>query len=279
MRKTIKMQRTPEVIDKQIELMNTMGWNFILQHGTYTSKMHTPNGVITFTTIEFSNKVFVAANKVKTDCLNTEIGQKIIKTKHLKKNYANTNIHDHIESPICFNIDIKGAYASCLYNSGLITLPTYDYLLTLNKEERLPAVGMLAKSHIKYFYEDGKCIKVEPFRSPTAELFFFLIQKIDEIMREIKWILGKYFIFYWVDGVFFSWDTPDKLIDKVKDYLTSLNYRFTMVDVHNFEYKNEAGNCVVKMHKDNEDKVYQFRSSNADDEYFKRLLYNKSQRK
>jgi hypothetical protein len=82
-----------------------------------------------------------------------------------------------------------------------------------------------------------------------------------------------------VDGVFFSWDTPDKLIDKVKDYLKSLNYNFTMVDVHNFEYKNDSGNCVVKMHKDNEDKVYQFRSSNADDEYFKRLLYNKSQRK
>lgn len=272
------MQRTPEVIDKQIELMNTMGWDFILQHGTYTSKMHTPNGIITFTTIQFSNKVFVAANKVKTDCLNTEIGQKIMRTKHLKKNYANTNLHDHIEVPICFNIDIKGAYASCLYNSGLITLPTYDYLLTLNKDERLPAVGMLAKSHIKYFYEGGKCVRVVPFRAETSELFFFLIQKIDEIMREIKWILGKYFIFYWVDGVFFSWDTPDKLIDKVKDYLTSLNYKFTMIDVHNFEYKNDGSQCVVKMHKDNEDKVYQFRSSNADDEYFKRLLYNKSQR-
>ena len=84
-----KLIRTPEIIKAQIRMMNAMGWNFIVQHGTYTTKIHTPNGITTYSTINFANRVFVASNMVKKDCLNTEKGREIITGKHTKKNYAN----------------------------------------------------------------------------------------------------------------------------------------------------------------------------------------------
>lgn len=271
-----KLQRTPEAIRKQMNLMDSLGWSYVVQHGTYTTKIITPNGAMTYSTIEFSNKVFVAANMVRKDCLNTPEGQKIIHTKHSKVNYANHPTLDWYEHPWVYNIDIKGAYASCLYNNHLITEKTFLYLQNLPKEERLPAVGMLAKSHIKYFYQDKKCVKVETYRSETSELFFYLIQKIDEVMREIKWILGDYFVFYWVDGVFFKWETPEALIIKVKKFLEQEGYRYTCEDVSNFVFAKDNDQCEIYFKKDGEAKSFLFRSSSADDHYIKEMLYKKA---
>jgi hypothetical protein len=273
-----KLIRTPEIIKAQIRMMNAMGWNFIVQHGTYTTKIHTPNGITTYSTINFANRVFVASNMVKKDCLNTEKGREIMTGKHTKKNYANHPTLSEYKTHWIYNIDIKGAYASCLMNNGLITPKTYDYLLNLKKDERLPAVGMLAKSHIKYFYEGGSCVDVKPFRAETSELFFYLIQEIDVIMREIKWILGDYFIYYWVDGVFFSEFTPQSKIDEVLRYLDSINYRYTFEMVYNFDYKNEDGQCKISLDKEDEHKEWNFRSSCADDDILKKWVYRKSVR-
>lgn len=271
-----KVRRTNQFVKTQMEIMNELGWDYTIQHGTYTTKIHSPVGIMTLSTIQFSNKVFVAANMVKRDCLKTDYGAQIMNSKHSKMNYANnptiTELHDHI----VYNIDIKGAYASCLKNSGLITEPTYQYLLGLKKDERLPAVGMLAKSHIKYIYKGGECVEVIPYRSNTSELFFYLIQKIDEIMREIKWILGDYFIYYWVDGVFIRWNTPQKKIDEVFAYLESLNYKYTFQECYQFKYINRDGQCVISMYKEDEFKEWNFRSSNADDDLLKRMIYSNS---
>ena len=68
-------------------------------------------------------------------------------------------------------------------------------------------VGMLARSYSKYTYKGKECIKVEFHREPTAQIFFFLIQEVEYVMRDCKWYLGKDYIFHWVDGVFFKPET------------------------------------------------------------------------
>jgi len=272
----MKVRRTSEFVRSQMQIMNELGWDYTIQHGTYTTKIHSPVGIMTLSTIQFSNKVFVAANMVQRDCLKTDLGSKILTEKHSKMNYANTEFYDELNDPVVYNIDIKGAYASCLKNNNLITQQTYNYLMGLKKDERLPSVGMLAKSHIKYIYKGGECVEVIPFRSQTSELFFYLIQQIDEIMREIKWILGNDFIYYWVDGVFLRWNTPQKKIDEVMKYLESLQYNYTFQECYDFKYRNRDGQCVISMYKDNEFKEWNFRSSNADDDLLKRMIYTNS---
>ena len=88
------------------------------------------------------------------------------------------------------NIDISSAYATCLLNSGLITRETFEYVKRLRKEERLPAVGMLARSACYWEYERGECTGIHVDRAETAEVFFYLIEEINLLMKSIEWELG-----------------------------------------------------------------------------------------
>jgi hypothetical protein len=161
------------------------------------------------------------------------------------------------------NIDISGAYASCLYVNGLITEKTFKYLKKLRKEERLPSVGMLAKSACLWKYKDGQCVDIVVERSKTAQVFFYLIEEINYVMRGIQWELGKHFYFYWVDGVFFSKDTPKHLITNVENLLISKNYQFKYEEVTNFKLsRNKKSVFTIDMIKNGEFKKYQFQDGN-----------------
>lgn len=270
------LPRTREVMGAEIQMLIDAKEDFIIKHGTYTTKIEKHYGTLTFSNVKFRNKVFVAANMVKRDCLQSEHVDQIMHTQHFRKNYANTDQENQIYHERVLNIDIKGAYASCLYNTGLIREKTFSYLLGLRKEERLPAVGMLARSHVKYVYQEGECVEVKPHREPTAELFFYLISEIDVVMRDLKFILGKYFIFYWVDGVFFRYDTPKALVSEVENYLESLNYKYSYETCENFYYANVEGQCKILMEKSGELKEWNFRDSNTEGKIITKLLQDKS---
>lgn len=271
--------RTQQMMKAQIDSLNELGWNFIVQHGTYTSKIHKPTGTLTFSTITFRPKVFVAAAMVKRDAKKSDIGQEIMKRHYAKTNYANSEETELYIADEVWNIDIKSAYATCLVRNNLITTETFSYLTGLKKHERLPAVGMLAKSHIKYFYGDGKCYDVQSHRETTSQIFFFLIHEIDRIMREIKFILGDYFLYYWVDGVFFKKETPQKRIQEVEDYLTSEGYPYSWELCYNLDYFKHDGNVKVKMIKGGVRKEWNFKDSNLEDQLVKDYLNDIAKKK
>jgi len=271
--------RTKQIMEAQIKSLLELGWDFMIQHGTYTTKIHKPTGILTFSTITFRPKVFVAANMVKRDATRSDKGQEIMSQKFMKSNYANSETTEIYLADEVWNIDIKSAYAMCLFNNGLIDGSTLDYLQGLKKHERLPAVGMLAKSHIKYFYSQGKCQKVEPYREATSQLFFFLIHEIDRIMREIKFILGDYFLYYWVDGVFFKKETPQKRIEEVEAYLNSEGYPYAWELCYNLDYFRHEGNVKVKMIKGGVRKEWNFKDSNLEDSLVTNYLKDVSQKK
>jgi hypothetical protein len=264
--------RTKQIMETQIKSLLDLGWDFMVQHGTYTTKIHKPTGTLTFSTITFRPKVFVAANMVKRDASKSDIGQEIMQSKFAKNNYANSESTELYLADEVWNIDIKSAYANCLLRNNLITGETFSYLTGLKKHERLPAVGMLAKSHIKYWYSEGRCKSVEPFRETTSQIFFFLIHEIDRVMREIKFILGDYFLYYWVDGVFFKKETPQKRIQEVESYLTSEGYPYSWELCYNLDYFKHDGNVKVKMIKGGVRKEWNFKDSNLEDQLVKDYL-------
>lgn len=265
--------RTPEFIKSQIQPLVDAKQDFEIQHGTYTTKLIKPTGKMVFSNVRFRPKVFVAANMVKRDTTQSEFGQHILSQVHHKRNYANTQRAESFTAERVYNIDIKGAYGNCLYNSGLITEGTYNYLMSLKKDERLPSVGMLARSHVKYHYQEGTCVDVETYRAPTAELFFYLIAEIDRIMREIQWILGNDFLFYWVDGVFFKDGTPAKKVSEVERYLTDLGYHYSYELCNDFFFENVEGQCRILMQKNAELKEWRFRDSNERDREISKMLH------
>ncbi len=272
------MPRTTDWIDFYVDPLLESGERFVIQHGTYTTKIVTAKKKYVFTNAQFRERVFIAAAMVKKDCHNSGLLDEILANKHYRVNYSNTDSVTEYLADEIYNIDIKSAYATCLYQSGLICKKTFDYINHLAKEERLPAVGMLARSYVKYVYEHGKCQLVDSFKEPTAEVFYYLIQQIDLIMRDLKFILGQYFIFYWVDGIFFKKNTPRHLIQKVQDHLTELGYRYSYEVCREFLFENNDGNCRVLLVKDDELKDYRFADSQLNDRYLNKHLFEKMEK-
>lgn len=137
--------------------------------------------------------------------------------------------------------------------------------------ERLTSVGMLATSHVKYFYKGGKCVDFKPYREPTAQIFFFLIDEINYLMQDIKWILGNDFIFYWVDGVFMKPTTPKKKIQDVENLLINLQYKYKYEKVENFRVTRIQDKVVIDMTKNDETKRYEFTTGQSGRELGKHI--------
>lgn len=257
----MKLHRTPQTVDEVISLLIKWEESFQVQHGTYSTGIETEGGKIKFAGAKFSNRVFIAAQMVKKDVVNSERGRQIMQATWPKMNFENKEDLQPFRAKKILNIDISGAYASCLKVNNLITDKTFTYLQRLKKDERLPAVGMLARTFTVFTYECGEITDIEVQRSATAQIFFYLISEINNVMKALEWELGKHFYFYWVDGIFFSYDTPDHLIKKLENILTERGYKFKYESVINFSLSKNRDLYTIKMIKNGEHKTYKFTDS------------------
>lgn len=257
--------RTPKFINEYIALLNDMGVNYKVRHGTYTTKIEHPNGVVTFASTNYRPQVFMAYNMLKKDIMNSPKAQQIMMGYHDTKNYNNKPRMTNFHADRVLNLDISGAYAAALKVNGLISDKTYQYLQSLKKTERLVSVGMLAKGYTEFQYENGKCVNVKAHREKTAQIFFYLIQEINYVMTDIQFYLGGDFIFYWVDGIFFKESTPSKKIKEIEQLLTDSGYRYKYEDCRDFNYNVESEKHIVTMIKSNEFKRYEFKDNSSRD--------------
>lgn len=268
----LTIKRTPDAIKWIQESLAGMGVDYTLKHGTYTTTIEHSLGKLQFMTNQYKNKVFACANYIKKEVQESELGQQIMNTPHKKKNFDFNGSITNIARPKVLNIDLSMAYPYCLWNSGLISKRTFNYLQKLQKHERLPAIGMLATSHVKYFYKDGKCVDFKPYREPTSQVFFHLIDEIQYIMEDIKFILGNDYIFHWVDGVFFNYGTSQKKINEVENLLISLNYPYKYEDVVDFRVVRKGDKISVSMTKNNKHKNYEFSTGETGREITDRIV-------
>ena len=269
----MKLERNSIAIKNLTEFLIENKKSFQVKHGTYTTTIETEHGKRKFQTNTFDNRVFIAARMIRRDVLASEIGREIMDGKHSKINFGHHQNLSPFKAKKVLNLDISSAYASCLHLSGLITQNTYDYLKTVRKEERLPSIGMLARSQCIWTYEYGVCTEVKPTTADTAQIFYYLIEQINLTMEAIAWILGKHYFFYWVDGVFFSADTPKRLITQAERVLNEKGYRFKYEEVTNFSLKKLRNDTyMIDMIKNNEPKKYHFSTTNREGRQIKEFL-------
>jgi hypothetical protein len=268
----LTIPRTTDNINFNIEILNMLNVPFEVQHGTYTTTIVTEEKKVKYMMNKYNNRVFACAKIIKRDVLKSPKAQEIMADKFFKINYGFSNLVESYQAKRVLNIDISSAYASCLYNNKLITEATYQRISTLPKVERLPVVGMLATSYTKFIYDKGECIDVKVHRAETANVFFYLIDEINYIMQEIRHLLGNYFIFYWVDGVFFSEETPKSTIKEVEHFLLELGYRYKYEAVRDFSIDSTKKSLIIKMNKNNEFKQYSINHDNVGDSVKNYLL-------
>jgi hypothetical protein len=265
------LRRTAANIQFNIDLLNKTNTSFVVQNGTYTTTIITPYKKVRYMLNEYSIRVFRVASMIKKDVLNSETGKAIMETKYFKTNFGfSENAKSYISKKV-LNIDITSAYATCLLNNGLITEKTYKALKKLPKTERLPCVGMLATSHTAYKYANGECIEVNSFRSETAAIFFFLIDEINYLMQNIQFILGKNYIFHWVDGIFFDYKTDSATVQEIERYLNEKGYEYKYEDVQEFKVEVDEKKLIIKMIKNGIPKQYTIGKDNVAKDLNKQL--------
>ena len=257
----MKLTRKPQNVDEIVNFFNKLGDSYRIHHGTYSTVIETENGKVKFAGTKFNNRVFIAAKMVTKDVLASERGPLIMQTTWPRSNFQNKENLQPFRAKKILNIDISGAYASCLKVNELITDKTFSYLQKLKKDERLPAVGMLARTFTVFTYECGELTDVEVQRSATAQVFFYLISEINNVMQAVEYELGKYFYFYWVDGIFFSYDTPGHIVKAVEAILADRGYKFKYESVENFSLKRNRDIYTINMIKNGENKTYKFTDS------------------
>lgn len=259
----MNFKRDTASFESYVEFLKANKKTFTIRHGTYTTFVETEHGKNKYETAKFNNRVFIAANMIKRDVRQSELGREIMTKYHSKVNFGHRQDIKPFEAPRVLNIDISSAYATCLLNSGLITQETFEYVKRLRKEERLPAVGMLARSACYWEYSAGECTNIHVDRADTAEVFFYLIEEINLLMQSIQWELGRHFYFYWVDGVFFDYDTPRALVTKAEAILIEAGYRYKYELVEDFRLTKDKRDVFrVNMIKNGEQKQYQFSTRN-----------------
>jgi len=261
-----RLKRTAKNIEFQINLLNKLMMPFEVQNGTYTTTIVTQNGKTRYMMNTYSLNVFRVANMIKRDVLNSENANAIIEAKYFKTNFGFSDLKKSYKAKKVLNIDITSAYATCLVQNKLITQKTYEALKKLSKKDRLPCVGMLATSHTKYFYENGECTNVDIFRSHTAPVFFYVIDEINYIMQNIQFLLGDKYIFHWVDGIFFDFNTDKKIIKMIEDFLTQQGYEYKYEDVQNFKVEADDKKMILKMIKNGSAKQYTIGKDNVSKE-------------
>lgn len=138
--------------------------------------------------------------------------------KYLK--YHNTGfIYEKFYADKIYQIDIKSCYASILRNSKLISTETFQYLSTLPKAERLSSVGAMASRKTRFtFNAEGTIEKYEKIKSTMSDFFFYCVQETFKIMSEAALLLGKDYLFTWVDAIYF---TGEHNKDRVYNFFTN----------------------------------------------------------
>lgn len=266
-KKIKKIVDTFKEFDDWKNILIDMGGKFECYVGSFSQKLiqEGEGGLqVEWYRINYSKKVLGARNKILKDVRNSKFAQEVL--THPTYPHVNFNIHDIPEMNLdrAFCIDLVSAYPYTLLNSGIIPQSTFDYIQALPKNERLPAIGMLAKRQTIEHWENGKHTKNMPKHSETENIFYYTIHHVQQVMNTCKSILSgldePYYYFHWVDGIFFSVDTPKDRIQMLEEYLDDCAFKYKWESVKNLVVKrveeDSQINFVISMEKMGVTKTY-----------------------
>lgn len=224
-------------------------------------------------------QVMGAYAKVKS--VVTKINKKVPKfnspTYYLMGQTVRKNAGGNSESAPVFkkviNIDIKSAYATCLFNNGFIDKATLHYLeheilekmienfaeyrkIPVSKISakdmleirnkmkivRLKSIGMLATRTLDVQFKPGKTRSV--WKKTVLEenkylrsVFLWTQFEIGRIMTQIAKAYGPDFLFFWVDGIYVKREAGP---EKAEAIMKAAGYKFHKYVLKNFKIWTET---------------------------------------
>lgn len=211
--------------------------------------------------------MFVAYKKLMKDLSNNSQALAINNGTYKTENYSNMEAEKDFDLDHSINIDISACYPYTLFIHKLISKETLDYLLKLNKNERLPAIGMIAYQRLRYRYRSGVLQDIVHEKGPFQNVFFWIIETVNRLFLDIKELAGPYYIMHWVDGVFLFPDIPQNILDQIERAITSWGYLIKYESCREFTFRRDGKKIEISFNKGGEPKLYRFEDSNWRHEY------------
>jgi hypothetical protein len=151
--------------------------------------------------------------------------------------------------------DITKAYYQTARNLGLISDEFYRECLNLPKNERLRLLGTIATQKFVSEYKNGKRTKIDiKVDKDLRRAWFIICDHVAEVMTEISEKLGSSFLFYWVDGIYFT-DTQ-KARQVIRKSGEKYNFEWKFIQVEEMTALNKEGVVEIMLIKEGEKKVF-----------------------
>jgi hypothetical protein len=250
------MFKNPQLQESIIKQYKQAGLDFQVKHSNYNTQIIGQESVIKFIQTEHSIKVFIAYNKIVADLKKSDKTVEILQGEWSTENFDSKNGLKPCSYKTVLNLDITSAYPYCLFINKLITLDTFNYLMALPKNERLPAIGMIAKKSVWIDYQKGKATTWDVKTGEYANIFFFVIQQITDLMAWAADIAGEDFLFYWVDGIFLKPTISKKKLQEITGIFAEQGYYYKYENVKNFSVIRENDKLYINMIKNGDEKPY-----------------------
>lgn len=148
--------------------------------------------------------------------------------------------------------DISHAYYRSAFIQGFISKALYlDILKNCSKNERLHLLGAIASVKVKTTYIEGKEASTEIVKDDFLRSAWFKIASgVDEAMKTFKKLLENYFLFYWVDGIYFKDTGINFDFYKNKGLLElNLDFQFKITPLKMFELSNLGEYLQIRVQK------------------------------
>ena len=200
-----------------------------------------------------SSRVFGIYDKIKKEVSGKPI--EYIEPSELKYYQTGFNF-DKIYLDEISNVDLKSAYATILLNDGFISEGLYKELHRIGKNERLAVVGMLAsRKKVFEFNHKGVIVNYYDIVNPLSNYFYHCVKKTFAVMDNCKHLLGKNYLFSWVDSVYFGGGEflADLVIDSIEE---EFKIKSTYQKLFNFEVKSFDNVYKVKYLKEGKLKYF-----------------------
>ena len=162
---------------------------------------------------------------------------------------------DCVDIKNVMEMDITKAYYQMAYNLGYLSKKFFEMTLTLPKIIRLRLLGSIATKRVVETYKDGKVVEmkiVEDLR--MRDIWFHICYNVGKVMKECSEAIQDFFIFYWVDGIYFQrhpqfppqYDPTKQIIQKIFE---KNNLKFTINQLEKISLQNLNDEVMLKCWK------------------------------
>jgi hypothetical protein len=237
-----------------IKMLIHLKADFIVKNSNYTVEIETKNEKHKYLTTLRNLEFFGLSSQLKKYYRDhPEIVEKC-KTDALvmsKPEYFSSKPYQiPFEAQRVINIDLKAAYPNILRIYDMISPELYRKMMQLDKNTRLQVLGSIAGTKTIFQYHQGECVNTAVDESEFKPVFMFAVRNCDFIMEQIAQILGQFYIFYWVDGIYLQNDVFHTQMQEIDSLMAEMDLEWSISYLTDFKCKRIGDNISFEYKKD-----------------------------